>query len=174
MPSMGDSRFERAVIFICAHSDEGAMGLIINKPARELDFATLLDHLNIPRAPAGRDIRVLFGGPVERSRGFVLHSGDYLQGPASMQVQGGLVMTATQDILEALAQGSGPKEVLVALGYAGWGPGQLEAEIARNDWLVTEGGSDLIFAPDHTAKWTAALKTLGVNPLLLSATGGRA
>lgn len=174
MPGMGDPRFEHAVILICAHSEDGAMGLIVNKRAQELNFSSLLDHLNIPRAPQGREIHVHVGGPVERSRGFVLHSADYPQGPATMQVPGGYFMTATQDILEALAQGEGPESVLLALGYAGWGPGQLEAEIGRNDWLIADAGRDLIFATDDKVKWTSALRSMGIDPLVLSATAGRA
>lgn len=174
MPGMGDPRFESAVILICAHSEDGAMGIIINKPAPELNFSGLLDHLKIPRSPQGRDIKVHFGGPVERGRGFVLHSPDYPKTDTSMAIKGGLIMTATLDILEALAQGEGPDSVLLALGYAGWGPGQLEQELTRNDWLVTDGGPELIFNADHKGKWSAALKTLGVDPLVLSATAGRA
>ncbi|MEY4698254.1 MAG: hypothetical protein RIT14_2682, partial [Pseudomonadota bacterium] len=138
MPGMGDPRFEKAVILICAHSPEGAMGLIINKPALDLSFAGLLEQLGIPRAAAGRDIRVMFGGPVERGRGFVLHSVDYPGGPATMRIGADYGMTATLDILEALAQGEGPAQAVLALGYAGWGPGQLEAEIRQNGWLITE------------------------------------
>jgi putative transcriptional regulator len=138
MPGMHDPRFERSVVLICAHSAEGAMGLIINKPLEELSFSGLLEQLNIPVAPLGRDIRVHFGGPVERGRGFVLHSPDWERGGAegTMAVPGGLEMTATINVLEALASGGGPGKALLALGYSGWGPGQLEAEIARNDWLT--------------------------------------
>jgi putative transcriptional regulator len=174
MPGRADPRFDRSVIFICAHSDEGAMGLIINKPAEELSFTSLLEHLDIPHAPEGRDIRVHKGGPVERGRGFVLHSQDYPDGPATMEVPGGYRMTATLDILEALAQGGGPKAALLALGYSGWGPGQLESEIQRNDWLIAEAPRDLIFADNDKHKWTAALKLLGVDALTLSPTAGRA
>lgn len=174
MPGMGDHRFESAVILICAHSEDGAMGIIINKPASELNFSGLLDHLKIPRSPQGRDIKVHFGGPVERGRGFVLHSQDYPKTDTSMDIKGGLMMTATLDILEALAKGQGPHSVLLALGYAGWGPGQLEAELTRNDWLVADAGPELIFNADHSGKWTAALRTLGIDPLMLSSTAGRA
>ena len=174
MPGMGDPRFERSVVLICAHSPEGAMGIIVNKPAREMSFAGLLEQLNIPVAPEGRDIRVHLGGPVERGRGFVLHSPDWQAGPATMQVPGGFGMTATLDILEALARGQGPEAALLALGYAGWGPGQLEAEIGRNDWLTTEPGSGLVFSGDDGGKWSAALRGMGVDPLSLSAAAGRA
>lgn len=174
MPGMGDARFDRSVILICAHSSDGAMGLIINKPTPDLSFAGLLDHLDIPRAPEGRDIRVHFGGPVERGRGFVLHSSDYPRGPSTMTMPGGYHMTATLDILEALAQGKGPDAALLALGYSGWGPGQLEAEIRRNDWLLAEAPPDLVFSGDDGSKWIKALKILGIDPLTLSAAAGRA
>lgn len=133
MPGMADPRFDRSVILICAHSSEGAMGLIVNKPMEDLLFADLLQQLSIPRAAKGRDIRVHMGGPVDRGRGFVLHSADWATEKATLAVPGGLGMTATLDILEALAKGDGPKSALLALGYSGWGPGQLESEIARND-----------------------------------------
>ena len=174
MPNMGDPRFEKSVVLICAHSDEGAMGIIINQPAIDLSFARLLDQLKIPRAPRGRDICVHRGGPVERGRGFVLHTADYTSGKATMPVPGGYSMTSTTDILRALAKGDGPAQALLAMGYAGWGPGQLEAELAHHDWLTSAGTPDLIFSPDNPGKWTAALRNLGIDPLLLSATSGRA
>lgn len=174
MPGMADPRFDRSVIMVCAHSDDGAMGLIVNKPNPELSFASLLDHLNIPAAPQGRDIRVHVGGPVERGRGFVLHSADYPEQVASMGVPGGWRMTATLDILEAFARGQGPSTALLALGYSGWGPGQLEAEIGRNDWLVCDARKDLVFAEDDAGKWIASLKSMGIDPLTLSAQSGRA
>lgn len=174
MPGMGDPRFEKSVILICAHSPEGAMGLIINKPSTELSFSGLLEHLEIPRAPQGRDIRVHLGGPVERGRGFVLHSGDYHAEGGTMEVAGGYGMTATLDILQALALGAGPRDALLALGYAGWGPGQLESEIARNDWLTATPAQDLIFGAQDSAKWAAALRGMGIDPLTLSPTSGRA
>lgn len=174
MPGMGDPRFEHSVILVCAHSAEGAMGLIVNKPVPDLSFKNLLDQLNIPRAPEGRDIVVHFGGPVERGRGFVLHSSDYLGGQATMQIAGGFGMTATLDVLEAMARGEGPASALLALGYSGWGPGQLEAEIARNDWLTADAHKPLIFSTDNRGKWGGALKGIGVNPLSLSPAAGRA
>lgn len=174
MPGMGDPRFEKSVILICAHSSDGAMGLIINKPAPDLSFSSLLDQLKIPRGAAGRDIRVHVGGPVERGRGFVLHSADYPAGPATMQIDDRYGMTATLDILEALAQGRGPESALLALGYAGWAPGQLEGEIKANGWLVGEAGPDIVFSPDDSGKWGAALKAMGISPLSLSAAAGRA
>ncbi|EEW25175.1 YqgE/AlgH family protein [Rhodobacter ferrooxidans] len=174
MPGMGDPRFEKSVILICAHSPEGAMGLIVNKPLPDLSFAGLLEQLDIPRAPEGRDICAHFGGPVERGRGFVLHSPDYAGGASTMAVPGGFGMTATVDILQALARGAGPAQALLALGYAGWGPGQLESEILRNDWLTSGAEADLVFAADDGGKWGGALKHMGIDPLSLSATAGRA
>jgi putative transcriptional regulator len=174
MPGMGDPRFDRSVILICAHSADGAMGLIVNKPAPELSFAGLLDQLNIPRGEKGRDIRVHFGGPVERGRGFVLHSPDYRAGRATMQVPGGFGMTATLDVLNALAVGKGPASALLALGYSGWGAGQLEAEIRRNDWLIGDAAAELVFQPDDGGKWTGALKRMGIDPFSLSGSAGRA
>jgi len=174
MPALGDPRFGRTVILVCAHSAKGAMGLIVNKPAPELSFRGLLDQLGIPRGDSGRDIRIHVGGPVERGRGFVLHSADYRAGPATMEVPGGFGMTATLDVLTALARGKGPDEALLALGYSGWGPGQLEAEIGRNDWLTTDAPADLVFSKDDGGKWTDALRRLGIDPFTLSGTSGRA
>lgn len=174
MPGMGDPRFEKAVVLICAHSEDGAMGLIVNKPATDLSFGSLLEQLSIPQAPDGRDIRVHMGGPVERGRGFVLHSTDYAGGPATMWIDDNYGMTATLDILEALARGAGPRQALLALGYAGWGPGQLEAEIRANGWLIGEAAGDLVFSGDDSGKWVGALKGLGIDPLSLSASAGRA
>lgn len=174
MPAMGDPRFERAVILLCAHSPDGAMGLIVNKPVPDLTFTDLLTQLKIPRVDDGRDIRVHFGGPVERGRGFVLHSRDYFGGPATTQVAGGYGMTATLDVLEALAKGRGPTQALLALGYSGWGPGQLEAEIARNDWLTGEPSDSLIFGREDRRKWAEALQDMGIDPISLSPTAGHA
>lgn len=174
MPAMEDPRFAQSVILICAHSAEGAMGLIINKPAPDLSFAAVLEQLDIPRAERGREIVVHFGGPVERGRGFVLHSHDYPAGPGTMTVAGGFWMTASLDVLEALAQGGGPRSALLALGYSGWGPGQLEAEILRNDWLICDAPVDLVFDADNAGKWRAALGCLGIDPLTLSSRAGRA
>ena len=174
MPGMGDPRFEHSVILVCAHSADGAMGLIINKPVPDLSFDSLVEQLSIAKGEAGREIRVHQGGPVERSRGFVLHSRDWQAAKATMQIAGEYCMTATLDILEALAQGAGPTSALLALGYSGWGPGQLEAEIGRNDWLTAEASADLIFSPDDGAKWAGALRGMGIDPVALSSAAGRA
>ncbi|MDB5658216.1 MAG: YqgE/AlgH family protein [Cypionkella sp.] len=174
MPGMGDPRFEHSVILVCAHTPEGAMGLIINKLLPDMSFGGLLEHLDIPLGDASRSIAVHFGGPVERGRGFVLHSPDYVGGPATLQIEGGYGMTATLDVLEAIAQGQGPDKALLALGYTGWGPGQLEVEITRNDWLTVEPTAALIFAENSATKWAGALRGMGIEPLSLSATSGRA
>lgn len=175
MPGMGDPRFARAVVLICAHSDDGAMGLIVNKPTTDLSFGMLLEQLNISRTGSGRNIRVHFGGPVERGRGFVLHSPDYqAEGGGTMEVGDAFGMTATQDVLAALATGGGPQNALLALGYAGWGPGQLETEISRNDWLTADSAPDLVFATADASKWALALRRMGVDPVSLSAAAGRA
>jgi putative transcriptional regulator len=174
MPGMGDPRFARSVILVCAHGAEGAMGLIINHPAPDLTFSRLLEQLKIPSVATGRPIRVHLGGPVERGRGFVLHSRDYAGGQATMTIAGGFAMTATLDILEALARGAGPASALLALGYSGWGPGQLEAEILRNDWIIAEAPADLVFSEDDGGKWAAALRRSGIDPVSLSGAAGRA
>jgi putative transcriptional regulator len=174
MPGMGDPRFERAVIFLCAHSSEGAMGLIVNKPAGDLRFRDLLRQLGIEPAAAGEQRRVHFGGPVECGRGFVLHSADYALEGATLRVSEGFAMTATVDILQDMARGTGPRASLLALGYSGWGPGQLEAEIQANGWLTAPADAEIVFGEADGRKWEAALRSLNIDPILLSAGGGRA
>ena len=174
MPGMGDPRFARSVVYICAHSEDGAMGLIVNKPTPEVRFSELLEQLEIPAGAEMRDIRVHFGGPVDNARGFVLHSTDYSSGRATLRVDDSVAMTATLDVLEELAHGRGPSSSLLALGHAGWGPGQLEDEIARNGWLTAKARSDIVFGRANEHKWSAALKSLGVDPLTLSSEAGRA
>lgn len=174
MPGMGDPRFEKAVIFMCAYSGSGAMGLIVNKPMPDLKFRDLLQQLGFERTgSAPPEIRVQFGGPVEHGRGFVLHSSDYAANASTLTV-GAFGMTATLDILEHIAQGRGPSRAFLALGYSGWGPGQLEGEIARNGWLTAEATTDLVFSPENAGKWGRALKSMGVDPLTLSSDAGRA
>lgn len=174
MPGMGDPRFEKSVVFMCAHSEDGALGLIVNKPSPELAFSALLKQLDIDVEAPQRDIRVHFGGPVEHGRGFVLHSSDYTANASTLQVDDAFGMTATLDVLEDIARGSGPSSALLALGYSGWGPGQLESEIMQNGWLTCDAKPELVFGSDDDGKWGAALKTLGVDPLMLSATAGHA
>jgi putative transcriptional regulator len=174
MPGMGDLRFARAVIFLCAHSAEGAMGLIVNKPAPELRFADLLRQLKIPVGRELADTRVHFGGPVEHGRGFVLHSSDYALEGASLKVNATFAMTATIDILQDIARGAGPERAILALGYSGWGPGQLEGEIQANGWLTAPADAEIVFGSRDGEKWEAALRKLAIDPRLLSAEGGRA
>lgn len=174
MPAMGDPRFRRAVILVCTHTPYGAMGLIVNKPMPDRKFSDLLEQLRVPHFGLSRDIRIQFGGPVERGRGFVLHSPDYASGQATAQVSPAYGMTGTLDVLQALASGSGPTQAILALGYSGWGPGQLEAEIARNDWLTAEASDPLIFGDQDLSKWRQALHTIGIEPVSLSPISGRA
>ncbi len=174
MPGIGDPRFEHAVVFMCAHSADGAMGLIVNKPAPDLKFDALLGQLGIEPSDHSRDIRIHFGGPVEHARGFVLHSGDYEGQGSTMRVDERFGMTTTLDILQALAEGAGPERSMLALGYAGWGPGQLESEILANGWLTGEADADLVFHAADDRKWAGALRSIGVDPLTLSAAAGRA
>lgn len=174
MPSMGDPRFTHSVVLVCAHSDQGAMGLIVNKPAPEIDVNDLLKQLEIDVAPGAAPIRVHFGGPVECGRGFVLHSTDYAATPSTLQIDTRFGMTATLDILHDIAQGQGPDAAILALGYAGWGPGQLEHEIRENGWLICDATSEIVFGDADDGKWRAALKSLGIDALMLSSEGGRA
>lgn len=173
MPGMLDPRFARAVILMCAHSSDGAMGLIVNRPTA-VPFAELLAQLGIADTKAGRAIRVQRGGPVDPGRGFVLHSPDYDAGQSTLAVTGGYAMTSTPDILTDLARGEGPGRAFLALGYTGWGSGQLEAEIGRNDWLTSDAVEDLVFAGNESGTWVSALRHMGVEPVTLSATAGRA
>ena len=174
MPGMGDPRFEHSVVFLCAHSDEGAMGLIVNKPAEEVVLRDVLDQLDIAPENAAGSMPIHFGGPVEMARGFVLHSPDYKSRLQTLEVAGTFAMSATVDILEDIAKGEGPREAMVMLGYSGWGPGQLEGEIGQNGWLTSDADPDLVFGRTNTSKWLMALERLGVDPLGLSATAGHA
>ncbi len=175
MPGMGDPRFEHSVVFICSHTKQGAMGLIVNKRAQEVAFADLLEQLEIRADPPDRGtVPVYFGGPVEGARGFVLHSAEYDSQLHSMKISDRFSMTATLDILEDIGLDQGPERALMMLGYSGWGPGQLEHEIAMNGWLTAPAGAELVFAPDDAGKWSAALRSIGVDPLGLSASAGHA
>ncbi|WP_417740761.1 YqgE/AlgH family protein [Salipiger sp.] len=174
MPGMGDPRFEHSVIYLCAHSEDGAMGLIVNKPSADVSMAALLEQLSITPAPGLGPRQVHFGGPVEMGRGFVLHSPDYMSGLTTLQVNDRFSMTGTLDVLETIARGDGPAQWMAMLGYAGWGPGQLEEELAANGWLVCDATPDLIFETADASKWEAALNSMGVSAHLLSAEGGTA
>ncbi|MBT0958023.1 YqgE/AlgH family protein [Alphaproteobacteria bacterium KMM 3653] len=174
MPGMGDPRFERSVIYLCSHSGDGAMGLIVNHPAPGLSLKGLLEQLEIESAKDSGPRPLHYGGPVENGRGFVLHSAEYTANETTMTVDTQFSMSATLDILEDIAAGNGPRRTLLALGYSGWGPMQLENEILSNGWLTTDADPDLVFNVDDTGKWQAALATLGVDPLTLSADAGHA
>ncbi len=175
MPDMGDPRFSGSVVFLCAHSEDGAMGIIVNKPLPDVSFAEMLEQLEIKPDGAAPLLPVCYGGPVEQRRGFVLHSGGYRgRQDDVLEVDPRFAMTATLDVMEDLAAGRGPEQALMALGYAGWGPGQLEEEIQDNGWLTCPASEDLVFGTDMDAKWAAALASIGVHPLTLSAEAGHA
>jgi putative transcriptional regulator len=181
MPTMGDERFARSVIYMCAHSSEGAMGIIVNQPASNISFPDLLVQLEVVGAaelielpPGAGGVRVLRGGPVETSRGFVLHSADFFIENSTLPIDEGVCLTATLDILKAIARGEGPESAVLALGYAGWAPGQLENEIHQNGWLHCAADSELIFGRDTEAKYDKALKKIGVDVGMLSSEAGHA
>jgi putative transcriptional regulator len=175
MPTIGDPRFERALVFVCAHTADHAMGLTVNHPVEGLTVPDLLDRLGIKSEIALPQDPVRFGGPVENERGFVLHTDDYVCPNSSVAVGEGLSLTATRDVLEAMAsQNQRPRHAMLALGYAGWGAGQLEHEIRENVWLVCEPDEELLFGEDHAKKWARALAKLGVSLDHLSGEAGRA
>jgi putative transcriptional regulator len=180
MPVMSDPRFARSVIYICAHSEDGAMGLVINQRASHISFPDLLSKLNIvPSTEQGisdcvRKMSIYVGGPVETGRGFVLHSSDYFVNDSTLPIEDGVCLTATIDILKAIASGHGPDRAILALGYAGWSPGQLESEIQANGWLNCPADPDLIFAPDIESKYARALAKIGIDPSHLVSDAGHA
>lgn len=173
MPGMQDQRFDHTVVCLCAHSADGAMGLVINRPLPGMAFDDLLRQLKLEPVPPQRRIRMVSGGPVESGRGFVLHTDDWST-DGSLPVMPGLTLTASVDILKAVAGGGGPKECVLALGYAGWAPGQLEEEIQRNAWLSVPADEALVFNADIGRTWQAALAKLRVDPALLSGAAGHA
>jgi putative transcriptional regulator len=175
MPGIGDPRFERALLLVCAHDDNHAMGLAVNQPVEGLTVPELLQRLNIASSITLPKDLVVLGGPVERERGFVVHTSDYRSPDVTLEIDAQVSLTATRDVLEAMASHDNrPRRSLLALGYAGWGAGQLEREIRENVWLTCEPDEELIFATDHAEKWSKALAKLGVDPKLLSAQTGRA
>jgi len=174
MPQMMDPRFARSVVYVCAHSeDEGAMGLVVNKLLASLTMDELFTHLNLDPTTLAASRPVHFGGPVEPGRGFVLHTADYNE-DATLVVGDGIAVTGTLDILRAIGRGEGPRRSLLALGYAGWAPGQLDAEMQANGWLSVPADSDLVFDDDFDAKWQRALGKLGIDLTLLSTEAGHA
>ena len=174
MPGMPDPRFEKSVIFMCAHSAKGAMGLIINKPIDGLTFPELMAKFNIEVTAGLQRTPILFGGPVHVGRGFVLHSSDYGSNEATLAITSEISLTATTDILEAISHGNGPSKSMLALGYAGWGEGQIEGEILANGWIHCDADPKLIFDTDHDVKWQTAIAKLGAAVSGLSADAGRA
>jgi putative transcriptional regulator len=181
MPATLDEPFARSVIYVCAHSSEGAMGIIVNQPAANIKFPDLLVQLEvIPAAdliqlpPGAGEVKVLKGGPVETGRGFVLHSADFFIANSTLPIDEGICLTATLDILKAIARGDGPASAVLALGYAGWAPGQLESEIQKNGWLHCPADAELIFGMDTDVKYAKALKKIGIDVGMLSSEAGHA
>lgn len=174
MPGIGDPRFERSLILVCAHDSRHAMGVVVNRPVEGLSVPELLERLEIKDAAEAGDGAVLLGGPVEMERGFVLHTDDY-HAEHSQDVAGGLALTTTRDVLEAMAADDGrPRRAILALGYSGWGAGQLEREIRANVWLTVDADEALVFDDAYDTKWTRALGKLGVDPKFLSSEAGQA
>ncbi len=181
MPAMGDERFSRSLIYVCAHSSEGAMGIVVNHPAPNINFSDLLVKLNvIPAADViqlptrAGVVKVMRGGPVETERGFVLHSADFFIENSTLPIDDGVCLTATLDILKAIARGNGPENAILALGYAGWKAGQLEQEIQQNGWLHCAADPELIFGTDTDHKYEKALRKIGIDPGMLSSEAGHA
>ena len=173
MPQMSDPRFARTVVYLCAHSADGAMGLVVNRLIDSLSFGSLLAQLGVEPEGAPADMPVHFGGPVESSRGFVLHTSDYHQ-DSTLVIDDEIALTATVDVLRAIARGTGPRRRVLALGYAGWAPGQLDAEIQANGWLLVPADLDLVFGGDNDSKWQQAIAKIGIDLSLLSSEVGHA
>jgi putative transcriptional regulator len=179
-PSMSDDRFSRTLIYVCAHSSEGAMGIVVNQPAANIDFPDLLVQLDVLKEgeaieiDRGQGVKVLKGGPVETGRGFVLHSSDFFIENSTLPIDEDICLTATLDILKAIATGTGPAKAILALGYAGWAPGQLESEIQENGWLHCPADRELIFGADTEQKYDKALRKIGITPGMLSSEIGHA
>jgi putative transcriptional regulator len=181
MPSLREGPFARSVVYVCAHREDGAMGLVVNQKADAIEFADLLVQLDIVSQegaillpPKAEAVRVLRGGPVETGRGFVLHSSDYHARQSTAPIAEGISLTASLDILRAIAKGEGPAKAMLALGYAGWSSGQLESEILANGWLTCPADPELIFDADFDHKYDRAMAKLGVNPAMLSGDAGHA
>lgn len=174
MPGMGDPRFAHAVIMMCAHSRDEAMGLVINKPKEALTLGDVLDHLGIKARAELAPSAVMDGGPVKPDRGYVLHSDDFAAPNATLEVAPGISMTATREVLEAMGGASAPARFILALGCSGWGAGQLEDELRRNAWLVVEPDDAIIFGAAHDDKWARAIGTLGFDPAQLTGNAGQA
>jgi len=181
MPSIGDDRFSRTVIYMCAHTDDGAMGLVINQQAENLSYSNLLDKLEIyseveieNQKSHVEELPVHIGGPVATTRGFVLHSSDFLIENSTLRIDDTICLTSTVDIIQAIASGSGPNRSMTAIGYSGWGPGQLEFEIQKNGWLTSKADHEIIFENDVEQKYDSALTKLGIDPAFLAHDHGHA
>ncbi|MBC7667127.1 YqgE/AlgH family protein [Caulobacter sp. DWR2-3-1b2] len=175
MPGIEDPRFERAVLYLCAHDAEQAMGLAVNRPAEGLTLYELLNNLGVEPEAHALSHLVMLGGPVERERGFVLHTDDFVSPDSTVSVADGLALTVTRDVLDALgSRAHRPRQAILALGYSGWGPGQLEQELRDNVWLICEADEALLFGDDYDNKWTMALAKIGITADQLSAQAGRA
>ena len=174
LSGMPDPRFEKSVIYMCTHTEAGAMGIIVNKPFDGLSFREVVEKLDVEITGETPDPPILFGGPVGTGQGFVLHTSEYPGGEATMPITPEISLTATVDILRAIAQGRGPLKALFALGYAGWGPGQIEDELTSNGWILCEADQRIVFGGDFDGKWKAALATIGADITGLSSDAGRA
>ncbi len=179
MPNIQGDDFNRSVVYVCSHNAEGAMGLVINKPASDMIFADLVEKLDVYSKGNLIDVGILQslifkGGPVKKFQGFVLHSADYFSPGESLKINKDFTLTATVDVLRDIAKGQGPQQNRIVLGYAGWSPGQLENEIMRNGWLHCDASADLVFSHNYGAMHGAALNTLGVDPRMLSSEAGHA
>jgi putative transcriptional regulator len=175
MPGIGDSRFEKSVILLCMHTPEAAMGLVLNKRKVDLVLGDVLEHLGVDAPDLVQNRAVLDGGPVKPDRGYVVHTRDFDAGEATQVVSDRLRLTATREILEVLGDaGMAPERYVLALGYAGWGPGQLENELLRNAWLISDPDDEIVFGDDQDKKWVRAIRSLGIDPTMLSSSAGRA
>ena len=173
MPSINTPHFSQAVIYVCAHTPDGAMGIVLNRPLASPSFGDLLQQLDVTPSPPARQIDLFRGGPVDSARGFVLHTADWT-GDGSLMVDRQVALTASLDVLKAIADGGGPRQGFLALGYAGWGPGQLDRELVENAWLSAPASLDMLFDTDHETKWRRAMAILKVDPILLSDVAGHA
>ena len=181
MPGMEDGRFAHAVVYVCAHSEDGAMGIVLNQSASNITFADLLTQLEIIddadaiRLPSPADKMLVHrGGPVESGRGFVLHSDDFFIDSSTLPISDGICLTATLEILKAIAEGRGPDQAMLALGYAGWAAGQLESEIQANGWIIGPADPSIIFDQENETKWQRALALMGIEAGMLSSEAGHA
>jgi putative transcriptional regulator len=173
MPRMQDTRFERTVIYVCVHNQDGAMGLVVNRISDELTFPDILEQVGVDRSPDMISLPIHIGGPVETGMGFVLHTSDYEQSN-TIKVDDDIFLTHTVEILKDIAEGRGPRQAMLALGYAGWGAGQLDGEIQENSWLTVPADESLIFDDEPQNKWERSIAKLGVDISLLSGEAGHA